>query len=75
VPDRYHLGVSLVLFLALMAGVACIDENASPDALPTNIPTPTPTTTPEIAGKFSAETMPLPGKEWTEVDPEIRTGG
>ena len=61
---RDRLRIMLFALCALFAVVACEEEApiSQAEAAPTPIPTPVPTTA--VAQQFSADAMPLPGKEW-----------
>ncbi len=52
----------LFALCALFAVVACEEQAPSPQA--EAAPTPTPVPTAAVAEQFSADAMPLPGKEW-----------
>ena len=49
---------------ALFAVVACEEQAPSPHSEAAPTPTPTPIPTAAVAEQFSADAMPLPGKEW-----------
>ena len=49
---------------ALFAVVACEEQAPSPHSEDAPTPTPTPIPTAAVAEQFSADAMPLPGKEW-----------
>ena len=59
---RDRLRILLFALCALFALVACEEQAPSPQAEATLTPTPVPTAA--VAERFSADAMPLLGKEW-----------
>ena len=54
----------LLAMCALFAVVACEEQAPSPHSEDAPTPTPTPIPTAAVAEQFSADAIPLPGKEW-----------
>ena len=61
---RNRLRIMLLAMCALFAVVACEEQAPSPHSEDAPTPTPTPIPTAAVAEQFSADAMPLPGKEW-----------